>query len=41
MAWGSAVRKCSSIAWNPASSSSNLSRPIAMTSEVPMAESME
>ena len=36
-----AVRKCSSIAWNPASMSSNASGPIATISERPIAESNE
>ena len=38
---GSVVRKCSSIAWKPASSSANRSGPIATTSDVPIAESTE
>ena len=36
-----AVRKCSSISWNPASISSNCSGPTASMVESPMAESME
>ena len=35
------VRKCSSIAWNPARNSANRSGPIATTTEVPIAESTE
>ena len=38
---GSVVRKCSSIACMPASSSANRSGPIATTSDVPIAESSE
>jgi len=38
---GGAVRKCSSIAWNPASSSANRSGPIASIVESPIAESSE
>ena len=34
-----AVRKCSSIAWKPASMSRKCSGPIAIISESPMAES--
>ncbi len=37
----SVLRKCSSIACIPASSSANRSGPIATTSEVPIAESIE
>ena len=37
----SVVRKCSSIAWKPARNSANRSGPIATTSEVPIAESIE
>ena len=36
-----AVRKCSSMAWNPASISSKWSGPIANINESPMAESNE
>ncbi len=36
-----AVRKCSSIAWKPASMSRNASGPIAIISERPIAESYE
>ncbi len=36
-----AVRKCSSIAWNPASISPNRSRPIAIIVDRPIAESIE
>ena len=40
--WASgAVRKCSSMAWKPASISANWSGPIASMVESPMAESME
>jgi hypothetical protein len=35
------VRKCSSIAWKPASSSANPSRPIASIVDSPIAESIE
>ena len=35
------VRKCSSIAWNPASRSRKLSGPIASIVERPIAESIE
>ena len=36
-----AVRKCSSIAWKPASIARKLSGPIAIIVESPMAESIE
>src|SRR6516225_1575198 len=36
-----AVRKCSSISWNPASSSANCCGPIASIVESPIAESIE
>ena len=36
-----AVRKCSSIAWKPASSSAKRSGPIASIVERPIAESIE
>jgi tRNA A37 threonylcarbamoyladenosine synthetase subunit TsaC/SUA5/YrdC len=41
LAASGAVRKCSSIAWNPASISSNWSGPIAIIVDSPMAESIE
>ena len=36
-----AVRMCSSTAWNPARNCSNPSGPIAIATEVPIAESTE
>jgi hypothetical protein len=36
-----AVRKCSSIAWNPASIARKFSEPIAIIVESPIAESIE